>query len=44
MATVGGNICRSFAAAAMVSLAVTLDEIAEIWTPGGRSTGSGSRR
>jgi CO/xanthine dehydrogenase FAD-binding subunit len=37
MATVGGNICRSFAAAAMVSLAVTLDGVAEIWTPDGGS-------
>lgn len=34
-ATVGGNICRSFAAAAMVSLCVALDGVAEIWTPGG---------
>jgi CO/xanthine dehydrogenase FAD-binding subunit len=30
-ATVGGNICRAFAAAAMVSLAATLDATAEIW-------------
>lgn len=36
-ATVGGNICRSFAAGAMVSLAVALDGTAEIWTPDGSS-------
>lgn len=30
-ATVGGNICRAFAAGAMVSLAVALDGVAEIW-------------
>lgn len=34
-ATVGGNICRAFAAAAMVSLCVALDAEAEIWRPGG---------
>lgn len=34
-ATVGGNICRSFAAASMVSLAVALDGAALIWTPDG---------
>lgn len=34
-ATVGGNICRSFAAGAMISLAVALDGEAEIWTPNG---------
>lgn len=34
-ATVGGNVCRSFAAAAMVSLAVALDGDAEVWTPDG---------
>lgn len=34
-ATVGGNICRSFAAAAMVSMAVALDATALIWTPDG---------
>jgi CO/xanthine dehydrogenase FAD-binding subunit len=34
-ATVGGNICRSFAAGAMVSLAAALDGVAEIWTPDG---------
>ncbi|WP_279104455.1 FAD binding domain-containing protein [Gordonia paraffinivorans] len=31
MATVGGNICRSFSAASMVSLAVGLDATAHIW-------------
>ena len=30
-ATVGGNICRAFAAAGMVSLCVALDGTAEIW-------------
>ncbi|MET0735810.1 MAG: FAD binding domain-containing protein [Microbacterium sp.] len=34
-ATVGGNVCRSFAAASMVSLAVALDGTAEVWTPDG---------
>ncbi|WP_345751957.1 FAD binding domain-containing protein [Microbacterium rhizophilus] len=34
-ATVGGNIARSFAAAAMVSLAAGLDGTALIWTPDG---------
>ncbi|RLK52297.1 FAD binding domain-containing protein [Microbacterium telephonicum] len=34
-ATVGGNVCRSFAAGAMVSLCVALDAVAEIWTPDG---------
>ncbi|MFT3662749.1 MAG: FAD binding domain-containing protein [Gordonia sp. (in: high G+C Gram-positive bacteria)] len=34
-ATVGGNVCRSFAAASMVSLAVALDGVALIWTPDG---------
>ncbi|MFT4087949.1 MAG: FAD binding domain-containing protein, partial [Gordonia sp. (in: high G+C Gram-positive bacteria)] len=34
-ATVGGNICRSFAAASMVSLAVALDGVALIWRPDG---------
>ncbi|MDL9937131.1 FAD binding domain-containing protein [Gordonia sp. ABSL1-1] len=34
-ATVGGNICRSFAAASMVSLAVGLDATAHVWTPDG---------
>ncbi len=35
VATVGGNICRSFAAGAMISLSVGLDGVAEIWTPDG---------
>jgi xanthine dehydrogenase FAD-binding subunit len=35
VATVGGNICRSFAAAGMVSLCVALDGVAEVWTPDG---------
>ncbi|MFT4216245.1 MAG: FAD binding domain-containing protein [Micropruina sp.] len=35
LATVGGNICRSFAAGAMVTLAVALDAEAEIWRPNG---------
>lgn len=35
VATVGGNICRSFAAAGMVALAVALDGAAEIWRPDG---------
>jgi xanthine dehydrogenase FAD-binding subunit len=35
VATVGGNICRSFAAGAMVSLAVALDGVASVWTPDG---------
>lgn len=34
-ATVGGNLCRSFAAAAMVSLCVALDGVAEVWTADG---------
>lgn len=34
-ATVGGNVCRSFAAGAMISLAVALDGEAEIWRPDG---------
>jgi CO/xanthine dehydrogenase FAD-binding subunit len=34
-ATVGGNVCRSFAAAGMVSLAVALDGEALVWTPDG---------
>ncbi len=37
VATVGGNICQSFAAAGMVSLCVALDGVAEIWTPDGSS-------
>jgi xanthine dehydrogenase FAD-binding subunit len=35
VATVGGNVCRSLAAGAMVSLAVALDGVAVVWTPGG---------
>jgi xanthine dehydrogenase FAD-binding subunit len=35
VATVGGNICRSFAAAAMVSLCVALDGVAVVWTADG---------
>lgn len=35
VATVGGNVCRSFAAAAMVSLLVALDGTALVWTPDG---------
>ena len=35
-ATVGGNICQSFAAAGMVSLAVALDGVAVVWRPDGR--------
>jgi len=35
VATVGGNICRSYAAAAMVSLAVALDATALVWTADG---------
>ena len=34
-ATVGGNICQSFAAGAMISLVAGLDGVAEIWTPDG---------
>jgi len=34
-ATVGGNICRSFSAGAMVSLAAALDGEAVIWTAAG---------
>lgn len=35
VATVGGNLCRSFAAAAMVSLCAALDAVALVWTPDG---------
>lgn len=35
VATVGGNICRSFTAASMVSLMTTLDGVAHIWSPDG---------
>ncbi|GAA2996429.1 FAD binding domain-containing protein [Microbacterium aurantiacum] len=34
-ATVGGNVCQSFTAAAMVSLLTALDADAIIWTPDG---------
>ena len=34
-ATVGGNVCQSFTAAAMVSLLAALDGEAVIWTPDG---------
>ncbi|MBA8817551.1 CO/xanthine dehydrogenase FAD-binding subunit [Microbacterium halimionae] len=34
-ATVGGNVCRSFAAGAMVSFAAALDGVAWIWQPDG---------
>lgn len=35
IATVGGNVCRSFAAASMVSLCAALDAQALVWTPDG---------
>lgn len=35
VATVGGNVCRSYAAASMVSLCTALDADAVVWTPGG---------
>lgn len=34
-ATVGGNVCRSFSAGAIVSLASALDGEVVVWTPGG---------
>lgn len=34
-ATVGGNVCRSFAAGAMISAAVALDAVAWVWRPDG---------
>ena len=34
-ATVGGNICRAYAAGAMIAATVTLDATATIWTPDG---------
>lgn len=34
-ATVGGNVCRSFAAASMVAMCVALDGVAEVWLAGG---------
>ncbi len=38
MATVGGNVCRSFAAGAMVSLCAALDGVAVVWTRDGSTT------
>ena len=38
-ATVGGNVCRAFAAGSMTALVVTLDGVAEVW----RADGSGYR-
>lgn len=35
VATVGGNVCQSLSAAAMVSLCVALDATALVWTPDG---------
>ncbi|WP_110589848.1 FAD binding domain-containing protein [Microbacterium suaedae] len=35
VATVGGNVCRAFAAGAMVSLCTALDAEALVWTPDG---------
>ncbi len=35
VATVGGNVARAYAAAAMVSLLATLDAVAVVWTPDG---------
>lgn len=35
VATVGGNVCRSFAAGAMVSLSAALDATAEVWSASG---------
>ena len=37
-ATVGGNLCRAFAAGAMISLAVALDGVAVIWPAAGGET------
>jgi len=34
-ATVGGNIAQSFAAGSMISMAATLDGVAEVWRPDG---------
>lgn len=34
-ATVGGNVCRAYAAAAMISFAVALDGLAVVWGPHG---------
>lgn len=53
IATVGGNICRSFSAASMVSLCSALDARALVWAPDGGSyriavanlmTGNGTNR
>ncbi|MCW2494152.1 FAD binding domain-containing protein [Jatrophihabitans sp.] len=53
VATVGGNVCRSFAAAGMVSLCVALDGVAVVWSADGTQfqlpvseliTGNGSNR
>jgi xanthine dehydrogenase FAD-binding subunit len=53
VATVGGNVCRSFAAAGMVALAVALDGVAEVWPSEGSDyripvadlvTGNGTNR
>ncbi|WP_210480258.1 FAD binding domain-containing protein [Naasia sp. SYSU D00948] len=53
VATVGGNVCRSFAAAGMVALAVALDGVAQVWRPDGTDyrlpvaelvTGNGTNR
>ncbi len=35
VATVGGNVCLSLPAGAMIALAVTLDADAVTWLPGG---------
>lgn len=37
-ATVGGNVCQSFAAGSMISLAVALDGTAEVWNADGGTT------
>ncbi len=34
-ATVGGNVCQSFAAGALISFAVALDGLARVWQPDG---------
>ncbi len=43
VATVGGNICRAFAAGAMVSLCTALDGVAEVWTRPGDARGDAYR-
>lgn len=35
VATVGGNVCRAFAAAGMVALCAALDGVALVWAPSG---------